>query len=73
MHDVTRWQRKRKRERVDAPEGRSNEKGGTKGDTERLSRTSPVRRYYPLKLVIFGKYRFEKPITLFPHCEISPR
>lgn len=30
-------------------------------------------RHYPFKLVIFGKYHFEKPITLFsPLCQLTP-
>lgn len=56
--------------RVDA-----NRKGVARGGTKRWHGTFVPdvtgRRYYPFKLVIFGKYRFEKPITLFPHCAHS--
>lgn len=50
-------------------------KGVARGGTKRWHGTFVPdvtgRRYYPFKLVIFGKYRFEKPITLFPHCAHS--
>lgn len=56
--------------RVDA-----RRKGVARGGTKRWHGTFVPdvtgRRYYPFKLVIFGKYRFEKPITLFPHCAHS--